>query len=429
MNTRLSDCIAPDFRAVHSHVKNEKYTELWFRGGRGSTKSSFISIETILGVMKDPEANVVVFRRFENEIKDSVFGQLQWAIHKLQVDHLFKANVSPYKLTYLPTGQVIVFKGADNPLKIKSINLGRGYIKFAWFEEVDQFGGMEELRNILQSLFRGTNEKQIAFFSYNPPKSARSWVNAETRVEKSGRFVHYSDYRTVPPEWLGTTFLTNAEHLKRTNFDAYRHEYLGEEIGTGLEVFNNVTLRAIPDGEIQYFDNYQQGLDFGYAADPLAFIQMHFDTKYRKLYIFFEIEGQGMKNSVFAEKLSEEQRLNLTMADGAEPKSIDELRDDWGLKISGAKKGPGSVEHGIKWLQDLEEIIIDPTRCPLAAKEFMNYALEVNREGHVISKYPDKDNHTIDAIRYGCVLLINNARLEKKRGKMKVNPIPVISRW
>jgi PBSX family phage terminase large subunit len=394
-----------------------------------STKSSFISIECILEIIKDPEANIVVFRRFENEIRDSVFGQLTWAINKLGLENSFKLQVSPFKITYIPTGQMIIFKGADNPLKIKSINLGRGYIKIAWFEEVDQFGGMAEIRNILQSLFRGTTKKQVAIFSYNPPKSARSWVNAETRVEKSGRFVHYSDYRTVPAEWLGSTFLEGAAHLKRTNFEAYRHEYLGEEVGTGLEVFTNVTLRPIPEGELEYFDNIYQGLDFGYAADPLAFTQMHFDAKHRILYLFFEIVETGLKNSVFADKLNEEQKDMTIMADGAEPKSIAELREDYGLKVSGAKKGPGSVEHGIKWLQDLNEIVIDSEKCPYGAKEFMNYSLNVDREGNVISKYPDKDNHVIDSVRYGCVQLINNARAEKRKSKTKVKPIPILNRW
>lgn len=393
MKVPLSECISPNFVDLHKAVKSEEYTEYWLRGGRGSTKSSFVSLEIILGILRDPKANVVVFRRYENEIRDSVFGQLTWAINKLGIEESFKFQVSPFKIIYKPTGQQIIFKGSDNPLKIKSINLGKGYIKYAWFEEVDQFGGMEELRNILQSIFRGTMEKQISFYSYNPPKSARSWANAETKIEKPGRIVHHSDYRDVPREWLGTTFLENAMHLKITNPEAYRHEYLGEEIGTGLEVFNNVTLRTIPDGEIQYFDNYYQGLDFGYAADPMAFGQKHFDSKRKTLYIFFEITGHGLKNSVFVDMLTPEQKANLTMADGAEPKSIDELHQDYGMNIMGAKKGPGSVEHGIKWLKDLEEIVIDPERCPLAAKEFINYALQVNQNGEVISKYPDKDNH------------------------------------
>jgi len=429
MNTRLSDCIALDFRAVHNYVKEEKYNEYWFRGGRGSTKSSFISIECILELIKDPEANVVVFRRYENEIRDSVFGQLIWAINKLGVGDSFKIQVAPFKLTYLPTGQVIVFKGADNPLKIKSINLGRGYIKIAWFEEVDQYGSMLEIRNVIQSLFRGTVKKQIAMFSYNPPKSARSWVNAETRVEKSGRFVHFSDYRTVPPEWLGSTFLNNAEHLKATNFEAYRHEYLGEEVGTGLEVFTNVTVRPIPDSELQDYDNLFQGLDFGFTIDPLCFGQMHYNANERKLYMLFEITGVELKNRVFVDMLTEDHKSRLTIADKANPKDIVEFREDYGLNIIGADKPPGSREYGTKWLQDLNEIIIDPERCPLAAKEFINYALAVNRDGIVIAKFPDKDDHSIDMARYAMSLQIVQARVEKRKGKYKANPIPILNRW
>lgn len=393
MSTPLTECIAPSFYDLHKTVRSESATEYWLRGGRGSCKSSFVSIELILSLMRDPEANAVAFRRYENEIRDSVFAQLQWAINKLGVDHLWKSYVSPFKLLYEPTGQVILFKGADNPKKLKSVKLSKGYMKIGWWEELDQFAGMEEIRNIQQSIFRGSTSKQIAFYSYNPPKSARSWANAETKVEKPGRIVHYSDYRTVPPHWLGQTFIGNAEHLKSTNEDAYNHEYLGRETGTGLEVFSNVTLRKISPKEITYFDQRYQGLDFGYAADPLCFLQGHFDSKHKKLYLFFEISGTNIKNAKFASMLSEEQRTDVTMADSSEPKSIDELRDEHNVNVMAVDKAPGSVEHGIKYMQDLEEIIIDPARCPLAAFEFINYALDVNRDGETISRYPDKMNH------------------------------------
>jgi PBSX family phage terminase large subunit len=324
---------------------------------------------------------------------------------------------------------MILFKGADNPKKVKSIKLPFGYIKYCWFEEVSQFGGMSEIRNISQSIFRGTTENQIAMFSYNPPKSARSWVNVEVKVYKKGRVVHSSDYRDVPKDWLGETFLANAEHLKEVNEDAYDHEYLGKETGTGLEVFTNVAIRPITDKEISYFDYRYQGLDFGYAADPLCFEEFHFDAKKKRLYLFFEIQGIKMKNSHFADLLSPEQLAEVTMADKAEPKSIDELHDDYKMNIIGAEKPPGSVEHGIKWLADLEEIVIDSTRCPLAATEFINYALDVNRYGETISKYPDKNNHSIDAMRYGCSLQIKQAKIEKRKNKFKIRSIPVLSRW
>lgn len=429
-SVKISECVAPSFYGLHKQLKEDQsITEVWLKGGRGSTKSSFISITDILDMIADPEANGVVFRRYENEIRDSVFAQLQWAINKLGLDHLFKFYVSPFKIVYEPTGQMILFKGADNPKKVKSIKLARGYVKWAWFEEVDQFTGMEEIRNLLQSLFRGTTKRQVAYFSFNPPKSARSWVNAEVKIAKPGRIVHHSDYTTVPSSWLGETFIANAEHLREINPEAYEHEYLGKETGTGLEVFNNVTLRPITAKEISEFSNIYQGLDFGYAADPLCFEQFHFDAKYKTLYMFFEISGIGIKNSQLASRLSMEQLKGVTLADSAEPKSIDELRSDYGMNIIPADKAPGSVDYGVKWLQDLEQIVIDPARCPLAATEFVNYALLTDRYGEVISKYPDKNNHSIDGVRYGCSMLIRDARVERMKGKFKAKMIPTLSRW
>lgn len=396
---RLSGLIAPSFRQLHNELKAEKFDEIWLKGGRGSTKSTFISVQILLGLLKDPEANAVVTRRYQNELRDTVYGQFEWTIAKMGLGSYFKFQVAPMQIIYIPTGQKIVFKAADNPLKMKSINLGRGYIKYAWFEEVDQFASMDEIRNILQSLFRGENKKRISFYSFNPPKSSRSWVNQEVKIPKPGRRVHHSTYLDVPPEWLGERFLTDAEHLKKTNETAYRHEYLGEEVGTGLEVFNNVKLRAITDEEIATFDRIRQGLDFGYAVDPLCFERMHYDRTRRRLYLFIEISGLNLFNRQFWERAQQYNDV-CTIADSAEPKSINELRN-FGMKIKGAKKGPGSVEFGIKFLQDLEAIIIDPERCPLAAREFINYSLETDRNGIVKSQFPDKDNHSIDSVRYG----------------------------
>lgn len=399
MEIRLTELIAPSFYGLHRELKAELHDEVWLKGGRGSTKSTFTSIQILLGLIKDPEANAVVARRYQNELRDTVYGQFEWTIAKMGLGNYFKFQVAPMQIIYIPTGQKIVFKAADNPLKMKSINLGRGYIKYAWFEEADQFAGMDEIRNILQSLFRGENKKRIVFFSYNPPKSGRSWVNQEAKIPKPGRRVHHSTYLDVPPEWLGERFLTDAEHLKKTNETAYRHEYLGEEVGTGLEVFTNVVLQTIPDSLIQSFDNIRQGLDFGYAADPLCFIRLHYDKTRRRIYLFHEISGLNLFNREFAQRARAFNDV-MTIADSAEPKSIDELRTDYGMRIKGAKKGPGSIEFGIKFLQDLEQIVIDPSRCPLAAREFINYSLERDAQGNIKSRFPDKDNHSIDATRY-----------------------------
>ena len=399
MSIELDKLIAPSFFGLHHDMKNNRFDDYWLKGGRGSTKSTFISIQILLGMIRDQEANAVVTRRYQNELRDTVYGQFEWTISKMGMSGYFKPQISPMQIVYIPTGQKIVFKAADNPLKMKSINLGKGYIKYAWFEEVDQFASMEEIRNIIQSLFRGEDKKRISLFSFNPPKSGRSWVNQEVKLIRPGRSVHHSDYRDVPRAWLGERFLADAEHLRDTNETAYRHEYLGEEVGTGLEIFTNVTLRRITDEEISRFEHIRQGLDFGYAVDPLCFERMHYERKKRRLYFIDEISGINLFNREFYER-AKHYSDTVTTGDSAEPKSIAELKS-FGMKIRGAKKGPGSVEFGIKFLQGLEEIIIDPVRNPRAAREFINYALEMDRSGEVKSRFPDKDNHSIDSARYG----------------------------
>ncbi|KRQ86044.1 Phage terminase large subunit [Caloramator mitchellensis] len=399
MKIKLSELIAPSFYEIHNDIKNNRYTHYWLKGGRGSTKSSFVSIEIILGIMKDPKANAVVLRKVKETLKDSVFEQLVWAIEKLQVSEYWDIKHNPMELTYIPTGQKILFRGADKPKKIKSTKVSKGYIKFIWYEEVDEFNGIEEIRMINQSLMRG-GEKFVVFYTYNPPNSVRSWVNEEVLIDREDRKVHHSTYLTVPKAWLGEQFFIEAEHLKKVNEKAYRHEYLGEVTGTGGEIFTNVTARKITDEEIKIFDRIKRGIDFGYAGDPFHYTVCHFDKTRRRLYIFYEIHQAGLSNRKAAELIKKENVSNRWItADSAEPKSIDELKE-YGLRVKGAKKGPDSVEYGIKFLQDLEEIIIDPERCPNTLREFLNYELEKDKEGNFKADYPDKNNHSIDAVRY-----------------------------
>lgn len=396
---KLSRIIAPSFYDVHSDIKYNRYTHYWLKGGRGSTKSSFASIEIILGIMKDPQANGIALRKVGLYLKESVFEQLIWAIDILGVSNYWDIKLNPLELICIPTGQKIIFRGADKPKKIKSTKLRKGYFKYIWYEEVDEFNGIEEIRTINQTLMRG-GEQFTVFYTYNPPNSVRSWVNEEVSIYRPDRKVHHSTYLTVPKPWLGEQFFIEAEHLKKVNEKAYRHEYLGEITGTGGEIFTNVTARRISDEEIKSFDRIKRGLDFGYAVDPVHYAVSHFDKTRRRLYIFYEIQKVGMSNRKLAEAIKRENiSNNVIIADSAEPKSIAELKS-YGINIRGAKKGPDSVEYGIKFLQDLEEIIIDSERCPNTLREFLNYELEKDSNGNFKAEYPDKNNHSIDAIRY-----------------------------
>lgn len=407
---KLSEIIAPSFYSLHNVVKNHAYTHFWLKGGRGSTKSSFVSIEIILGMMKDPDANCIALRKVGMNLKDSIFEQLEWAIKVLGVSEYWQSKISPLTLTYIPTGQRISFRGADKPKKIKSTKFHNGYCKYIWYEEVDEFSGMEEIRTINQSLMRG-GENFFVFYSYNPPQSQRNWVNTEVLERRDDRKVHHSTYLTVPHDWLGEQFFIEAEHLKNTKPEAYNHEYMGEVTGTGGEIFLNLNIREITGQEIESFDNIARGLDWGYASDPFHYTVNHYDKTRRRLYIFHEIQLTGLSNRKAAEMIKQENINNkLIICDSAEPKSIAEL-NSYNIRVVGAKKGPDSVEYGIKWLQDLEEIIIDPVRCPNTAREFMNYELEKDGNDGFKAKYPDKDNHSIDATRYSREFEMKNVRV------------------
>lgn len=396
----LSSIIAPSFYEVHKYLKQNKYTHYWLAGGRASTKSSFISIELILGMMLHPEANAVVLRKISNTLKDSVFNQLLWAIEKLGVEQYWTITKSPLELTYIPYGNKILFRGSDDPQKLKSTKFRKGYCRYIWYEEVSEFFGMEEIRNINQTLMRG-GEIFNVFYSYNPPKSVNNWVNAEALEVRDDKLFHKSTYLTVPREWLGEMFFIEANHLKQTNELAYRNEYLGEATGTGGAVFTNLTIREITDDEIKKFDKIYDGLDFGYAVDPACYVQVYFDKTRKKLYIFSEVYQVGLSNERLWEKIIEKKISRATItADSAEPKSIDKLNSLGKIYVKGAKKGPDSVEFGIRWLQDLEEIIIDNKRCPNTAREFGMYEYERDKYGEFKSKYPDANNHSIDAVRY-----------------------------
>ena len=401
-DTRISEIIAEPYYQLHRAVREHLYTHYDLSGGRGSLKSSTVSIEVILLILRNAQCHALVMRKVANTLRTSVYSQYLWAISKLGLDKYFTAHTSPMELIYKPTGQRIIFFGADDAGKLKSIKLLFGYIGVTHFEEKDQFSGRAEIRTILQSTMRG-GELFWNFESYNPPISASNWANEDSLENRPDRLCHKSTYLDVPREWLGEQFFTEAEILKEQNPRAYEHEYLGVPTGTGGNVFENVVVRDITDEEISQFDRIYNGIDWGWYPDPFAFNRMHFAAARRMLYIFDECRCNKKGNAETAKILTEKHGItpqDMITADSAEPKSIGDYRS-YGLFCRAAEKGAGSVEYSMKWLQSLCGIVIDGKRCPETAKEFLQYEYERSKDGEIISGYPDKDNHHIDAVRYG----------------------------
>lgn len=414
-----ADVLAPSFLDAYRDIIHKRHTEYVFSGGRGSTKSSFISLAIIYLLKNNPQMHGLALRQVADTLRDSVYAQLQWAISELGLSDEFKCTVSPMEIEYLPTGQKIYFRGANDPGKIKSIKPTFGYIGIVWFEELDQFHGAESIRKIEQSVARGGDDAWI-FKSFNPPPTANNWANKYVLIPKATQYQHKSTYLTVPPEWLGKTWLEEAEHLKTTNPTTYENEYLGIPTNTGGAVFTNVVIRPITDDEIAQFDRPLRGLDWGFYPDPASFGLMHYDAARRTLYIYGEarywkksnedlfkaLVGDGLITKV--EYKEGRQTVvsypDIIIADSAEPKSVGDFKA-YGANCRGAEKGPESVKYSIKWLQGLAAIVIDNTRAPYHAEEFLNYEFERTRDDEIISEFPDKNNHAIDDTRYATNLI------------------------
>lgn len=403
--------IAPTFSPVLFDIAEHEHSEYVFPGGRGSTKSSFCGLNVIDLVMKHEDMHACVLRQVADTLRSSVYQQILWAISALGLDEEFSCTVSPLEITRKSTGQKIYFRGADDPNKIKSIKTPFGYIGVVWFEELDQFQGEDAVRKIEQSVIRG-GETAYKFKSFNPPKSAQNWANKYIKIPREDRLVTESTYLTVPKKWLGKPFLDDAEFLKETNPTAYENEYLGVANGTGGNVFDNVEIREITDSEISQFDNIYNGVDWGWYPDLFAFVRVHYVPAQHALYIWQEFTCNKLSNEQTAQKIF---GLGVTpndliTCDSAENKSVGDYRA-YGLCARAAEKGPNSREYSYKWLQSLSKIIIDNSRCPVACKEFLNKEYDRDKEGNVISGYPDGDDHCIDAVRYA------TERIWKRRGQ------------
>lgn len=403
MKVKLSQLFPKTFHSVWKAANNPDILNIVCKGGRGSGKSSGIAHIIVQLLMRHP-VNAVGIRKIDNTIELSIFEQIKWATSEQGVSHLFKVNKSPMRITYIPRGNYIVFRGAQEPERIKSLKSANFPFAIAWIEELAEFKTEDEVTTITNSLLRGELGNGLFykfFYSYNPPKRKQSWVNKkyETQFQANNTYVHHSTYLDNP--FISKQFIEEAKTAKERNLLRYEWEYLGKAIGSGVVPFDNLVFDTITDAEIANFDNIRQGLDWGYATDPLSVNRMHYDKTRRKLYIFDEIYGVKVSNRQAADLIKKKGFDDtIIFADSAEPKSIDEVREH-NIKIKGAAKPKGSVEYGEKWLDDLDAIIIDPNRAPNTAREFENIDYETDKDGNPKAKLEDKDNHSVDSVRYG----------------------------
>lgn len=370
------------------------------KGSRASKKSSTQALKAIIEIIENPTVNWLVVRKVERTLRDSCFAQLKWAIHRLQLDRYFKCSTSPLEITYVPTGQKILFRGLDDPLKVTSITVEVGSLCRLWVEEAYEITSEEAFDRLDESirgqLPDGMYHQVVLTFN---PWSDRHWLKKRFFDEPSDNVLAMTT-NYLCNEFLSDSDLVLFEEMKK-NPRRYRTAGLGEwGIVEGL-VFENWEEQAFDVNEVSKRPNVKSafGMDFGYVNDPSTLFCGLVDTVAREIYVFDEMYEKGLSNEDILSKVSEmgyaKERIK---ADSAEPKSIAYLRKAGLSRIRAAKKGPDSIRAGISIIQDYK-IIIHP-RCVNFITEISNYTWDKDKFDNMVNKPIDDFNHLMDAMRY-----------------------------
>ena len=371
------------------------------KGSRGSKKSKTTALNMIYRLIEYPLSNGLCVRRYSNTLRDSVYSDLKWAIHKLGMDDYFDCTVSPMQITRISTGQKILFRGLDDGLKITSISVDYGVLCFVWIEEAYELSNEDDFNKLDMSIRGEVPEgyfKQITM-TFNP-WSATSWLKP--------RFFDTpdADVFTKTTTWECNEWLDDADKniflkMKANNPRRYRIEGEGEwGIAEGLiyekvrfENFDIEAVRTIPGIKAAF------NLDFGFT-DPNAFVCELVDNANMKIYVFDEWYRTGVTNKIIAQAIKDKgyggQRI---ICDSAEPKSIAELQEE-GIKAEPSRKGRDSVNHGIQLIQNYE-IVVHERNCPEFKKEIQNYCWDTDKNGRPTDKPDHEFSHGMDSMRYG----------------------------
>lgn len=368
------------------------------KGSRASKKSKTTALRIIYNMMKYDKSNTLVVRKTYRTLKDSCFTDLKWATRRLEVEHLWEFKYSPLEATYLPTGQKILFRGLDDPLKITSITVDYGFLCWVWLEEAYEITSEKDFDTLDESI-RGELPPYLWkqwMITFNP-WNEHHWLKKRFFDVKNDPDILAITTNYKCNEWLDEADLRLFDNMKEKNPRRYQVAGLGNwGIVDGL-VYENWKEEEFTLDQVINCDSVN-GIDFGYTNDPAAVFIGFINTEHKKIYVWDEIYKKGLSNKKLYEEIENAhyQKKSFT-ADCAEPKSIDELRG-CGLRVEKSQKGKDSITHGIQYIQDFE-IIIHP-RCVNFITEIGNYTWDEDRLGNKINRPIDDFNHLMDAMRY-----------------------------
>lgn len=387
-----------------------------FYGGSSSGKSFFLAQRVIKDVVQG--RNYLVVRNVGSTLRNSVFNQLKKTILALGLESFFHVSGN-MAITCKLNGKQILFSGLDDVEKLKSITPEVGILTDVWIEEATEvpYEAYKQLTKRLRGIDEtGEAVKKRITFSFNPVMKTH-WIFNEF-------FGNWDDtknvYETDDLLILKTTYKDN-KYLTEDDIRALESEKdpyyfavysLGEWGILGKVIFKNWHTEDLTK-LIPTFDHIYNGLDFGFAEDPNALVRCHLDRKRKKIYVFEEMVQAGMYDDQLADELRHRIGTQYVTCDAAEPKAISDLCRR-GIRAKSAVKGADSVNYGIRFLQGYE-IIVD-VRCQTLKNELQVYHWKEDKYGNTLQIPVDKDNHTIDALRYALedVMLQDIGRAAKR---------------
>lgn len=387
------------------------YNEFWHnknfyrvvKGSRGSKKSKTTALNFIYRLMEYEWANLLVVRRFSNTNKQSTYTDLKWATNQLGVTHLFKFNDSLPEITYKPTGQKILFRGLDDPLKITSITVENGILCWAWFEEAYQIETFDKFSTVVESI-RGSIDdseffKQITV-TFNP-WSERHWLKPtffDEDTKLNNTFSYTTTYRVN--EWLDEVDIARYEDLYRTNPRRARIVCDGDwGVAEGL-VFENFEVKEFDwVKKLKEKQVVAHGSDFGFTQDPTTLVSTIVDTQNKELWIYDEYYQRGMLTDEIYQMYIDKGLKNAEIiADSAEKRLITEIKRKGISNIKPSVKGQGSIMQGVQFIQGFK-IYVHPS-CEHTIEELNTYTFDQDKDGNWLNKPIDENNHILDALRY-----------------------------
>lgn len=374
----------------------DKYYEYVLKGGRGGVKSSISGLSAVLNVLQR-KGNSMCIRRYKNTLRGSVYAEVGKAMARIGVDSEFESKVSPLEYVHKVSGLKITFAGLDDGTKLKSSTLSKGNYTTVVYEECQEMV-KSEIDTVNRTLARGKSHCNL-LYCYNPPSNPNHWVNNDLGMDNdTDKYILHVGWEDIPKEWLGSQFVKMALKLKEKDPIAYRNIYGGEVIGGVGAVFNNVY--QLKEGAEFNKAYVSRGVDFGWSPDPIVYNCWAYDKKTNSIYCMYEYEGNNVKLKDFAKIIKSENKHNFTVyCDNAEPRSIDTLVENGVYGATACRKGTDSIRHGIKWLQDLDGIYIDPIKCPKTYAEFVGFMYGTDKYGNQLDTFEGADHH-IDATRY-----------------------------